>query len=43
MSKWKSVLYILLWLVGLAVWGKWIVDWAVHIATVLGVSQSMIW
>lgn len=42
MSKWKSVIYILLWLVGLAVWGKWIVDWAVHIATVLWVSQSMI-
>jgi cation:H+ antiporter len=42
MSKWKSVIYILLWLFGLAVWGKWIVDWAVHIATVLWVSQSMI-
>lgn len=43
MSTWKSILYILLWLVGLAVGGKWIVDWAVHIATILWVSQSMIW
>lgn len=43
MSKWKSILYIVLWLVGLAVGGKWIVDGAVHIATVLWVSQSIIW
>lgn len=42
MSKLKSILYIVLWLIGLAVWGKWIVDGAVHIATVLGVSQSLI-
>ncbi len=42
MSKLKSILYIFLWLIGLAVWGKWIVDGAVHIATVLGVSQSLI-
>ena len=42
MSTWKSILYILLWLVGLAVWGKWIVDGAVQIATLFGVSQSLI-
>jgi cation:H+ antiporter len=42
MSKRKSVLYIVLWLIGLAVWGKWIVDGAVHIATVLWVSESLI-
>ncbi len=42
MSKRKSILYILLWLIGLAVWGKWIVDGAVHIATILWVSQSLI-
>ncbi len=38
----KSVVYILLWLIGLALWGKWIVDGAVHIATILWVSESLI-
>ncbi len=42
MSKLKSIVYIILWLVGLAVWGKWIVDGAVQIATFFGVSQSLI-
>ncbi len=42
MTKGKSFLYIILWLIGLAVWGNWIVDGAVHIATVFGVSQSLI-
>lgn len=42
MSKGKSILYILLWFIGLAVWGKWIVDGAVHMATLFGVSQSLI-
>lgn len=42
MNTWKSILYIVLWLIGLAVGGKWIVDGAVHIATILGVSQSLI-
>lgn len=42
MSKWKSYLYIVLWIIGLALWGKWIVDGAVHIATVFGVSESLI-
>lgn len=42
MGKWKSALYIVLWLIGLAVWWKWIVDGAVQIATFFGVSQSLI-
>jgi cation:H+ antiporter len=37
-----SIIYILLGLGGLALGGKWIVDGAVAIATVLGVSQSLI-
>lgn len=42
MNKRKSYGYILLWLIGLALWGKRIVDGAVYIATVLGVTQSLI-
>lgn len=38
----RSVIYILLGLVSLALGGKWIVDGAVAIATILGVSQSLI-
>lgn len=37
-----SFLYVLLGLVGLTLGGKWIVEGAVQIATVLGVSQSLI-
>ena len=38
----KSVIFIILGIAGLAVGGKWIVDGAVHIATIFGVSQSLI-
>ncbi len=38
----RSVIYILLGLIGLALGGKWIVDGAVAIATAFGVSQSLI-
>lgn len=38
----RSVIYILLGLIGLALGGKWIVDGAVEIATAFGVSQSLI-
>lgn len=38
----KSFIYILLGLVGLILGGKWIVDGAVKIATMLNVSQSLI-
>lgn len=38
----KSILYIILWLGGLTLWGTWIVDGAVHIATLLGWSQAVI-
>lgn len=41
-SKLRSIVYIILWLIGLAVWGKWIVDGAVQIAMLFGVSQSLI-
>lgn len=42
LSNIKSSLYILLGLVGLVLGGKWIVDGAVYIATMLNVSQSLI-
>ncbi len=42
MSKRKSYIYIILWVVWLALWGRWIVNGAVHIATVFGVSESLI-
>ena len=38
----KSCMYILGGLIGLVVGGKWIVDGAVHIATLFKVSQSLI-
>lgn len=38
----KSSLYILTGLIGLVLGGKWIVDGAVHIATMLNISQSLI-
>lgn len=41
-AVWKSVLYIILWLVGLTLWGKWIVDGAVNLATAFGMSKSVI-
>ena len=42
MSTSKSVLYIVLGLVGLVIGGKWIVDGAVVLATMLGISQAVI-
>jgi cation:H+ antiporter len=42
MSSTKSILYIILGLVGLVIGGQWIVDGATEIATGLGVSQSLI-
>lgn len=38
----KSSLFILLGLVGLVLGGKWVVDGAVYIATMLDISQSLI-
>ncbi|MCF7865204.1 MAG: calcium/sodium antiporter [Candidatus Pacebacteria bacterium] len=42
MSISKSIIYIVLGLAGLIVGGKWIVDGAVSIATLFGISESMI-
>ncbi|HRE40354.1 MAG TPA: calcium/sodium antiporter [Ignavibacteria bacterium] len=42
LSTGKSVLYILLGLVGLVFGGKWIVDGAVEISLSLGMSQSLV-
>ncbi|MBM3206148.1 MAG: calcium/sodium antiporter [Candidatus Staskawiczbacteria bacterium] len=42
MSKVKSIVWIILGLVGLTIGGKWIVDAAVFIASSLGVSQALI-
>lgn len=38
----KSVLLIILGLIGLTLGGKWIVDGAVHLATLFGMSQSLV-
>lgn len=38
----KSVLFVILGLIGLVLGGKWIVDGAVHLALSLGASQSLI-
>lgn len=38
----KSILFIIVGLVGLILGGKWIIDGAVNIATILGISQSVI-
>lgn len=39
---WKSIVMVVVGLIGLALGGKWIVDGAVQIATVFGMSQSVI-
>lgn len=39
----KALLYIALWLVGLMLWGQWIVDSAVSIAQYFWVSERIIW
>ncbi len=42
MSTNKSVIYILIGMVGLFYGGKWVVDGAIHLATIFGMSQSFI-
>lgn len=41
-ALWKSILFIILWLTGLTLGWKWIVDWAVEIAKQFGLSESVI-
>jgi len=40
---WKSSIYIALGLIGLTLGGKWIVDWAVQLATLIWMSEAVIW
>lgn len=42
-NMYVSVFSILIWLVGLVLWGKWIVDGATQIALGLGMSELIIW
>lgn len=42
LALWKSIIFIIIWLVGLTLWGKWIVDWAVIIAKWFGLSEAVI-
>ena len=42
MSTGKSVMYILIGMVGLYFGGQWVVDGAIHLATIFGMSQSFI-
>lgn len=43
MSLWKSVFYIIVWLIWLALWWKWIVDWATQLALLFWLSETVIW
>lgn len=43
MSLSKMINYIVLWLVGLLVWGEWIVDGAVKLSEIFWMSQSVVW
>ncbi len=42
MSTGKSVIYILIGMVGLFYGGQWVVEGAIHLATIFGMSQSFI-
>lgn len=42
-TTWKSVFFIVLWLVWLTLWWKWIVDWAVELAKNFGMTETVIW
>ncbi|MCF6353057.1 MAG: calcium/sodium antiporter [Cyclobacteriaceae bacterium] len=42
MSTGKSVIYILIGMVGLFFGGQWVVNGAIHLATIFGMSQSFI-
>jgi len=42
MSTGKSVIYILIGMVGLYFGGQWVVEGAIHLATIFGMSQSFI-
>lgn len=39
----QNFTYIIVWLIGLFIWWKWIVDGAVHIALSLGMSELIVW
>ncbi len=41
--NWLSWIYTLWWCVGLFLWGKLLVDNAVNIATLMGISERLIW
>lgn len=43
MSVWKSVLFIIFWLIWLTLGWQWIVDGAIHIAKIFGMSEIVIW
>jgi len=43
MSGWKSVLFIVIWLIWLTLWWQWIVDGAIQIAKIFGMSETVIW
>lgn len=42
-ATWKSIIFIFLWLVWLTIWWKWIVDGAVELAKIFGMSEAVIW
>lgn len=39
---WKSIFFIIIWLTGLTLWGKWIVDGAIEIASYFWMSETVI-
>ncbi|HMS91492.1 MAG TPA: calcium/sodium antiporter, partial [Candidatus Absconditabacterales bacterium] len=42
MSGWKSIIFIIIGLIGLTLGGQWIVDGAIQIAKIFGVSETVI-
>lgn len=43
MSGWKSIIFIIIWLIWLTLGWQWIVDGAIQIAKIFGVSETVIW
>ena len=39
----KSSYYIIIWLIWLTLWWKFIVDWAIYVANMFNLSETMIW
>lgn len=43
LKNWVAILYVVGWILGLAIGSKWVVDWAVEIAEFFWLSEVIIW